>query len=332
MRSRLGALTSVAALMTLLVAGPAGAAGGSSPPSDATLVATSAHGGGCGQDAPPGSSTLTFSAGGPTRIVIVHIPTGYSGTVKVPLVLDLHGSGSTAAQQEAFSGMDAEADAAGFIVVYPQGFIDSGTGFDWNVPGEPLPKGDARVKNPPDDLAFLSELVTGLQERYCIAPGKIYATGFSGGARMSSELACDDSNIFAAVAPVSGLRHPTPCPSVRAVPIVAFSGTEDPVDPYEGHGQPYWTYSVPRAARDWAAQDDCSLRPHTSTPVSGVVLTRYSGCPGHAAVELYTIEGEGHEWPGGPEMPPAVTKVFGPQTTAVNADALMWAFFSAHRL
>ena len=47
-------------------------------------------------------------------------------------MLNLHGSGSTAAQQEVFSGMDRVADAGGFIVAYPQGAIASGSGFDWS--------------------------------------------------------------------------------------------------------------------------------------------------------------------------------------------------------
>jgi poly(3-hydroxybutyrate) depolymerase len=34
-------------------------------------------------------------------------------------VLNMHGSGSTAAAQDQFTGMDATADASGFIVAYP---------------------------------------------------------------------------------------------------------------------------------------------------------------------------------------------------------------------
>jgi poly(3-hydroxybutyrate) depolymerase len=99
---------------------------------------------------------------------------------------------------------------------------------------------------------------------------------------------------------VAGLRRPTPCPTRRAVPVVAFHGTADPVDSFAGHGQAYWTYSVPEATRLWAAQDGCAATPTTTRPARGATLTTYHTCRSGAVVELYAVSGEGHEWPGGP--------------------------------
>ncbi len=262
----------------------------------------------------------------------MHVPSGYVATSKTPLVLNLHGSGSTASQQEALSGMDATADANGFIVAYPQALIPSGAGFDWNVPGEPLLGGQSVPAGAADDVTFLQHLVDRLEQRYCVDPARVYATGFSGGARTASQLACDASQTFAAVAAVSGLRHPTPCDPTRAVPVIAFHGTADPVDPYGGNGEAYWTYSVPEAATGWATQNRCAQPATTSRPVATVTLSTYTGCSGGASVELYTIAGEGHEWPGGPILPAAVTRVLGPQSDAIGANTTMWSFFVAHPL
>jgi polyhydroxybutyrate depolymerase len=113
------------------------------------------------------------------------------------------------------------------------------------------------------------------------------------------------------------------------VPIVAFHGTADPVDPYDGNGQAYWTYSVPTAASRWAAQDGCA-RDARPDHHSGFTLTTYQGCAGNAVVELYSVTGEGHEWPGGPQMPSSITTLLGPQSNAVDADTVIWAFFSQH--
>jgi polyhydroxybutyrate depolymerase len=179
-------------------------------------------------------------------------------------------------------------------------------------------------------MAFLSGLPQILEQRYCVSTSHVYATGFSGGARITSQLACDASIVFAAVAPVSGLRRPTPCPTVRPVPVLSFHGTADPVDPYNGHGEAYWTYSVPEAERYWATQDGCKARPVMTTPAPGATLTAYTGCRAHVSVELYSLIGEGHEWPDGPKLAKALTRVLGPQSDAVNADALIWAFFAAH--
>ncbi|HEV2368442.1 MAG TPA: hypothetical protein VGR90_01125, partial [Acidimicrobiales bacterium] len=137
------------------------------------------------------------------------------------------------------------------------------------------------------------------------------------------------SSTFAAVAPVSGLRFPSPCPVDRPVPVVAFHGRADPVDPYDGNGQAYWTYSVPTAAQRWAAQDSCRATPKT-TATAGYSLAQYGGCAGGAAVELYILTSEGHEWPGGPPLPASIINALGKQSDAVDANATMWAFFTAH--
>lgn len=168
---------------------------------------------GCGTGAQSG--VLTLQIGGRSRTVDVHLPAGYTGATQVPLVLNLHGSGSTAAQQEAFTGMDATADADGFVVAYPQALIPDRSGFDWNVPGALLVGGRSVPHGAADDVAFLTQLVRVLEQRYCIASHAVYATGFSGGARMVSTLACDDATLFAAVAPVSGLRRPSRCTAGR---------------------------------------------------------------------------------------------------------------------
>ncbi len=341
MRSTIGSLGgrpilliwAILGTVSTLLLGSCGSSGNAGSTSSSGTAGTTGPvtGTGCGTAA-TGTTTLVLPVAGSARTVIVHVPRGYTGNTEVPLVLNLHGSGSTAAGQEGFTGMDATADADGFIVAYPQALIPDGSGFDWDVPGEPLVGGRPVPANAPNDVEFLTQLVGTLSHRYCIDRNRVFATGFSGGARTASQLACDDSSTFAAVAPVSGLRRPTPCPATRGVPVIAFHGTADPVDPYDGNGQGYWTYSVPEAAADWATQDGCSTTAATSQPDPGVTLTAYAGCRDGAGVELYTISGEGHEWPGGPHLRRAITKILGPQSTAIDANSVMWAFFEAHPL
>jgi polyhydroxybutyrate depolymerase len=310
-----------------LILGVYGVAGGL-----ASAAASSAPTG-CGIRVTASSTiTLTPTIAGHRRTVIVHIPQGYAETTKTPLVLNLPGSGETAVQQELLTDMNATADADHFIVAYPQALIPDGTGYDWNIPGVPLIGGKPVPAGAPNDVAFLTDLPGYLEAHYCINPARVYASGISGGGRMASKLACDASTIYAAVAPVAGLRRPTPCSTTRPVPVIAFHGTADPVDPYNGHGQPYWTYSVPQAEAYWASQDGCTTKPTVSHPDPTVTLTTYGDCHAGTIVELYTITGEGHEWPGGPRLPAALTAFLGPQTTAVSANTTMWAFFKTHPL
>ena len=311
-----------AALFVVVIARPSAASAADTP---ATLSASCSA-------VSPGSTTLTLEVNGFSRTVIIHVPHRSSGSTPMALVLNLHGSGSTALEQEELTDMNATANVEKFIVAYPQARIPDGSGFDWNVPGVPLFGGRAVPAKSANDLTFLSKLVGILEQKYCVNASEVYATGLSGGAREASQLACDDSNLFAAISPVSGLRRPTPCPTKRAVPVMTFHGSADPIDPFAGHGQAYWSYSVAAAAKDWAHQDRCSTKPTKSTPEPTVDLTTYSGCSNGAVVELYEIMGEGHEWPGGLTLSSGITQILGPQSNAISANELMWAFFEAHPL
>jgi polyhydroxybutyrate depolymerase len=331
-RARDGVIAAAGA--TLLLAAAIAACGGHGAEASAVTAGTlppASRTSGCGQHDANGSLQYTLTVSGHQRTLIVHIPVGYTGKHKLALVLNLHGSESTASAEEKFSGMDATADADHFIVAYPQALIPDGIGYDWNIPGEPMVSGKFPPASAPSDVTFLTTLVRDLAARYCVALSRVYATGVSGGGRMASQLACDASGVFAAIAPVAGLRYPNPCPASRPVPVIAFHGTADRIDPFDGGGLGYWTYSVPAAAHLWAGHDHCAASPQTAAG-RGYRRTRYTGCARGAQVELYAITGEGHEWPGGPAMPAAIRSVLGPQRDAVSANALMWAFFRAHPL
>ncbi|HET6284799.1 MAG TPA: hypothetical protein VFH73_27835, partial [Polyangia bacterium] len=59
----------------------------------------------------PGNTTLMIQSGGATRSYIVHVPPKYDGKTRLPLVIDMHGKGDTAAHQITWSGWREKADA-----------------------------------------------------------------------------------------------------------------------------------------------------------------------------------------------------------------------------
>lgn len=268
---------------------------------------------------PAKTDTVTITAGGRARTVIVHSPPNLQRPTA--LVFNLHGSGGTAAAQEAYTNMDAAADRLGFVAAYAEGGIALGGGFAWNVPGQPLADGTSVPADASDDVAFFAQAIASLEGSYPIDPRRIYFSGYSGGGRMTSQIGCDLSNLVAAVAPVAGLRFPSPCNSARPVPVIAFHGTGDTTNPYNGGGPPYWTESVPSAEQHWGAHNGCATTPTGSAVATGVALTAYTGCTAGADVELFTTEGAGHIWPGAPG-----------QNDAIDATSVMWSFFSAHPL
>jgi len=66
-------------------------------------------------------------------------------------------------------------------------------------------------------------------------------------------------------------------------------------------------------------------------PGSSLLETSLASCPDGRAVELITIAGAGHQWPGSPDRP-LIQKALGLDTpsTALNATDVVWAFFAAH--
>jgi polyhydroxybutyrate depolymerase len=301
----------------LVAAAPAAAKSGSS---------------GCGLPFATGqTTTLTMSSEGRQRTAIVYVPTGYDGHKPLPLVLDLHGSGSNAAEQMVRSELSDSAELNTFITVAPQG-----EGGRWNVPGV------TTGTNLPDDEQFLSDLIDHLQATLCLDERRIYGAGYSGGGRMISQYACDHPERVAAIAPVAGLRagfpvntpdgwqpDPATCTPERPVPVITFSGTADPVNPFAGGGAAYWRYGVPAAQARWAEINDCRQGPRTTSITEHVDQVAYEACPHKADVVMYRIQNGGHVWPSSEAF---VGFGLGEVTFEIDANALIWDFFRHYKL
>jgi polyhydroxybutyrate depolymerase len=309
MRRRGGAIGGLIAITVALTA--CGSAHAAAPRTQPVAVTNDTTARRCGLPAQPGNSTLTVRVGGLDRRVRLHIPRGYRPDDHMPVVLSLHGSGSSAAKHAPGTGMDATADAHQFLLAYPEGQRKYGNGFAWNIPGTPTWQSHG-----PDEGSFLGELVSLLHQRYCADLDRVYAVGFSGGARLLSQLACEPHPVAVAFAAIGGLRGPIPCQS-GPIPVLAIHGTGDAQNPYNGHGQPYWTYGIPEAVHRWAGHDGCDGAPDVTRPAPGVTLTAYRGCRADSVVLLYTLAGKGHIWP--------VVR-----TTGLDTNETVWQFFAEH--
>jgi len=300
------------------------------PSPEATLITTPITSTGCGKPAPgpAGRSVYGFIlSDGLTRTYLLHVPAGYQAHTSEALVLNFHGHGSNAMQQERRSGMSLLADQQGFMVVYPQGVVgpDGQTGWDTGLSARP------RV----NDILFVSDLLTHLQSVLCINPLRIYATGFSNGGGMTNVLACTEASRLAAFAPVSGSYPPYPggCHPLRPVPLLELHGTADRVVPYNG-SESRQLPSILAWLQGWAARDGCTVGPTVFYAQGNVTALVWTHCQGNATVVSFRIQGEGHRWPsvrfnirfnasGG---------TAGSTGQALSASALIWSFFQQHPL
>lgn len=272
----------------------------------------------------PGTHDLALDQGERKRTFRLHVPASYAGEPGA-LVLVLHGALSTGAQTEALTGFDKLADDKGFAVVYPDG-IDR----IWRY--------SDKLNGGVDDFAFLIALIDYLRDRKLADPKRVYSTGISNGAYMSYMLAVKYSDRFAAIAPVAGSMIRIGLDGLkpsRAVPVLHFHGTQDPIVGYDGTdaiSKGRWSLSAGDVVAWWAKKNQCEPEakveklPDSKDDGTTVEKRVYEG---KAPVVLIRIEGGGHTWPGGLPIP---ERVFGKTCRDVNASEMIWEFFSRFTL
>jgi polyhydroxybutyrate depolymerase len=256
---------------------------------------------------------------GINRSYRVFLPSGYNSTIKYPLVLNLHGNGSTASTQEMYSQMNSVADTAKFIIVYPNGISNT-----WN-------SGFGHVST--DDVGFISALIDKMISDYSINKSKIYTCGMSMGGFMSFRLACELPEKIAAIASITGLvanQVMTNCQTQIPVPTMFIHGTNDATVSYDGTEY----YSSAEATKNWLIErNECSNEvsiynfPDLVNEGSTVTKYTYSSCKNSNEVWFYRVENGGHTWPGAPEV-----STLGNTNRDINANVEIWNFFSKFEL
>ena len=216
-----------------------------------------------------------------------------------PLVVMFHGYGSRSKPER--YGLNTVADRHGFAICYPRGPKDFKGKSCWDVGYEfHRERGWKR-----DDVGFVGRLVRSLQKEYGFSRKSVFATGHSNGGEMCYLLAYLRPELFAAVAPVSGLTMEwmyRDLSAKRPVPLFEIHGTNDKTSLWEGDptNQGGWGayLSVPRAVGYWCAVNRCTHEVREELPVlrNRVIAHKYIGGTEGKEVWLYEIVDGGHSW------------------------------------
>ena len=237
-----------------------------------------------------GDSNESITSGGESRTFIVHVPTGYTGSSPVPVVLDFHPLGGTGSSQEGSSGWKAKCDSVGCIAVFPDSSKTAGDN-SWNA-GYCCDNAEAKKI---DDVQFARDIIKWLEANACVDPKRIYASGGSNGGGMTYRMACEAADVIAAVAPVDfrcvtgkdplastvTASNNTACTCTLPRPIAVIGwdeGADTSIVPYGG-GQ------TPNLKTDCAPNSSCVGIGFSSAVVNSDTWAKFDMCTGSATAD-----------------------------------------------
>lgn len=197
---------------TPAVGGSAGAmtAGSNAGGTSAGGTAAGGAGGGGNRAVKPSAGCAKASAQVTIPGSLVGVPTGYSGTDPVPVVIAFHAAGNdNTSIRNAFNGSDL---AKKYLMVYPNSTsATTANKTGWNIQA--------------DKNRYL-EVQAAILSQACVDENRIYATGHSSGAQFVVALLCSGDADFDGVAPVASSVY---CQKWKngAVPSLIIHGVKD---------------------------------------------------------------------------------------------------------
>ena len=271
------------------------------------------------------------------REYFVFLPSSYDGGKDYPVTIFMHGYGGTATGTEAevAQGLNFYAEKFGYVMVYPQStwFMAGDSpetqweatswnhisdGFD-KGPDGPICTDDAtQYPCPPecgscgqcgwtscsDDVGFLEALVATVSASFKIDDESFFVTGFSNGAMMTHRIACDASELFAAVALVGGRVEPGfECTPTKKLPLLQINGGQDETVPHDGQASNsgYYYASTTSVTERWVDGEACGVnrKNWSSGAIEGIEVqcTVACGTTDHPSIDCVWPAGN-HRWPG----------------------------------
>ena len=225
-------------------------------------------------------NTLTVS--GASRQFLIRWPSNYDNTHPYRLILDFHGA----------TGKDTDIGPSYF------GLFDLSNNSTIFV----APSASGGIWALPSDLTFVDQILTAVEADLCIDTSRIEIEGFSQGAALVWNLACQRPGVFRAAVGHSGggLGAPASC---QPIPYLGSGGLQESVKQTTQTDQ-------------FAKFDGCTVASLPTAPTGGHVCTSYSGCPAADPVRWCNFDG--------PHTPSPADS--GKTTSWMPAE--VWQFFS----
>lgn len=243
------------------------------------------------------SVMLNLEVDGKKRAALLRVPAGLGE--KPPVVIYVHGATDSGGWFQKMGNTDATADREKYIAIYTCAGPTCGSAVWQDMQGT-------------SNFPYIFAVLDSVSARYKIDRNRVYMTGFSQGGFISFAAACNYSDIFAAVAPISGFANATAtCNLKRPVPIYLTWGSQEA------------SANFLKSRDTWLKLNECPTtgtmtKPYpSSTPNTNRVRVAYGPCKENSQVIIDSIVGHGHYWPS--------------QSNGNQADQI-WAFLKQYSL
>lgn len=231
---------------------------------------------------------------GGDRPALVQLPANYAVDRTWPLVVLLHGYTATATLQDAVFALNQRVDTLGFILVKPEGTVDSAGSQFWNATEECCDFDGTGV----DDVAYLSALLDEARSLYPVST--VGLVGHSNGGYMSYRLACDTPERIDRIAVLAGatFKDEADCLGNDPVSVWHVHGTADDTVLYESDAA---HAGAAETVGRWAEKAGCDPTPTVLEPrdylktEDGAETTgqQWNGC-GEVDIQLWTAAAGDH--------------------------------------
>jgi polyhydroxybutyrate depolymerase len=226
----------------------------------------------------------------PKRTYQIDLPNLFDPLKRYPLIIGLHGVGSTGKIIRETLALDLATMSNPVIAVFPDGSgTERGTIQSWNADRCCSPSNDepGYIR----DVDFISIIISNMEKNYLIDLSRVWVIGFSNGGMMAYRLACEIPNQITGIAVGSGAFTARSCTPSRAVNVIHLHGEQDSKVPVLGGGP----YSVMSADDSLARLANANLCVNIeATPGESPFKWK---CPTSDVMELI-LSPNGHDWGG----------------------------------
>lgn len=237
------------------------------------------------------------------RTVQITLPDQYDGFKSWPLIVSLHGYGSSGREQAAYLGLSDSVSRDGFILLTPDGSKNTIGKTFWNAWSSCCNFDGRQV----DDVGFIDALIKNVSKTYSVDTKRVYLVGHSNGAFFGYRFACEKPGVANAVIGLAGTMGPEACRQPTRTNVIHMHGTADTTIRYEGGSvaptAPRYASATETAAL-WAGVNGCqseSVEDESLDLLNGdgfegaeTHVQKWVGCHHQSNVELWSIQNAPH--------------------------------------